>query len=345
MHISKVEPKISVLIHNIDHYINQKEDVESCEIIKEIRDKLFSITQQIYQYPYSVSHGLYAERFFIIHSLNDSLDIIKLQDELHPQAELNAKILKTISGILKGISHHEQAAKVWYELAWKTLKKNPTEADMEEFFYILKEGLKKEFLLLQHDFGATIFHKIVDDESYMPYLSLLKDVGLSPEILNSSEQNPFCMAIEHGNIKMAQAIIMMFGSDNYLNGDGKTEVPLISMIMRRNHHGKKHKKIEYLKLIEMILATDINVNQQTNAGYTALHKACQYRDVRVIERLLKAGARLDIANKDQQTSLDMLADEMALSQAVNDEIEEGCRVLLSNWIAQSPTFAGVSFSW
>lgn len=92
---------------------------------------------------------------------------------------------------------------------------------------------------------------------------------------------------------------------NAVDFDGKT--PLMLAIAKGSSHrcdlfGGHHQSL----IIERLLELSADVNIQNIDGQTALHYAAAHRDLALIERLISAGARLDLADKYGNKPLDMM---------------------------------------
>jgi hypothetical protein len=92
---------------------------------------------------------------------------------------------------------------------------------------------------------------------------------------------------------------------NAVDLDGKT--PLMLAIAKGSSHlcdlfGGHHQSL----IIERLLALSADVNIQNIDGQTALHYAAAHRDLALMERLISAGARLDLSDKYGNKPLDMM---------------------------------------
>ncbi len=92
---------------------------------------------------------------------------------------------------------------------------------------------------------------------------------------------------------------------NSVDPNGKT--PLMLAIAQGPSHmcdlfGGDHQSL----IIEQLLELSAEVNIQNLDGQTALHYAAAHRDLDLMERLIRAGARLDLSDKDGNMPLDMM---------------------------------------
>ena len=62
---------------------------------------------------------------------------------------------------------------------------------------------------------------------------------------------------------------------------------------------------EALKTIDLLVDWDANVDMKDNRGQTALMTAAQMNHPEVVKRLLNAGARADLRNKEGRTAVDL----------------------------------------
>jgi len=64
----------------------------------------------------------------------------------------------------------------------------------------------------------------------------------------------------------------------------------------------------HLDVVQRLVASGVSVNAQDEAGYSALHAACSYRNADVAAWLLANGARVDLEDADGDTAMSVCED-------------------------------------
>ena len=108
-----------------------------------------------------------------------------------------------------------------------------------------------------------------------------RDIGIN-EPVNRKKETALHVAVESGNLKLIQAVLLCGGDVNVFS---KSENALLVAVRAR--------KLEAAKLV---LRQAPNMNA-TAKGNTALHIACRNQDIEMVRILLAAGARAFVMNR------------------------------------------------
>lgn len=154
------------------------------------------------------------------------------------------------------------------------------------------------------------------------------------ESVNEKDKNygnitPLFLAVENGNIEMAQTLLDFGAKINARNNDRQTPLMLLdddaapNLVRLLIKHGAKINSIDkegntalllasrYAKseVLQILINQGADVDAQNKAGQTALMNAAAEGNLENVKALIQAGANVNLKNKDGEAALDLAASE------------------------------------
>ena len=135
-------------------------------------------------------------------------------------------------------------------------------------------------------------------------LNSFKNLNIDSFIRNTDNDTLLMLAVCLNNLNLTIVLLQQNFNINHINNDG--ENVLISYVRCKldNMGNNKYFTINQLAIVEYLLISGINVNQQDTVGKTALMYASEAGDIGIIKILL-----LHSANKSLKDNLSKLAIE------------------------------------
>lgn len=217
----------------------------------------------------------------------------------------NTKGQSAISLVMEQAENNEQNLPAWAKKlvdqsrveSSKTFKEiYNKEITPEEFGQRLKENIFDKNLPYT-DFGNTLLYDLVARNISLEYINKLLNADADPDIPFILNWTPLMKAIEQRNNEIAEALITAGADVKVVTKDGWT--PILLAVTRR-YTGQDDQDI---KLVKKLLKAGADINHRGKIGYTALEYSILDRRSKMQSLLLKENANPNTIFKHSWTPL------------------------------------------
>ncbi|KAI1132242.1 ankyrin repeat-containing domain protein [Nemania abortiva] len=144
----------------------------------------------------------------------------------------------------------------------------------------------------------TVLHKCQTSSHNrrgIPIAKLVLDRELEPNFINAQDsagKTALWMACEHNNEKMVEFLLDNNADPNIPST--KNQTPLLIAVDMRSSDSSHRRKLNRLRIIEMLLKRGANSNQADNLGKTPLHTAALHGHLDVVKLLLQPEYKTEV---------------------------------------------------
>lgn len=175
-------------------------------------------------------------------------------------------------------------------------------ASMIELFPNLKSELD---FTIQDDSDRTALHRAVLADNVEEAVALIRRGG-EKESRALDNKTPLQLATIHGNCSMVEALLKLGCDPLVLTNDGESLLQIALFTHGEDNtslHQAAHRSAKS-KLVDLLIQAGVGVNTLSRHG-TSLHYAANHGHLESVLPLLRAGARIDLLNENQESPVDL----------------------------------------
>jgi ankyrin repeat protein len=173
------------------------------------------------------------------------------------------------------------------------------------------------------------------DYAILPDVSLLKillEAGANPDGTSNSASTPLDTAAYQGDI---EPVIVLINAGANVNGNNNT-TPLMFAVKNQKYIKSKENGI---KIMRALIAAGADINAQNEQGRTAIMSAAQQKRFEYLLELYRAGANMNIVDKDGKTVYNYLSkgDRVRFEEYIRKKEQHSARLAAAMGLTEANT--------